>query len=288
MRLALLGVGMIGGSLAAAWRRAGAVTTVTGFDIAPGALEAARALGLVDRIAVDAATAVEDADVVLLATPVGAMRQVLAAISPRLPPQTIVTDVGSTKVGVIADAGATLGAAIVRFVPAHPIAGRELPGVEHADADLFAGKRIILTPTPPTDAAAVAEVERLFAAAGGRVEKMDAAEHDRIFAAVSHLPHLLSFALVAAIAEGADGRRKLGYGGAGFRDFTRIAAASPVMWRDICLANRDALGRELRHYRAALDRLQVAVDAGDAEALHRTFELASTLRRQWSGTVDAG
>jgi len=288
MKLALLGVGMIGGSLAAAWRRAGAATTVTGFDISPSALDTALARGLVDRTAADAAAAVEDADVVLLATPVGAMRQVLAAMAPRLPPQAIVTDVGSTKVGVIADADATLGAAIARFVPAHPIAGRELPGVEHADADLFAGKRIIVTPTPRTDAAAVAAVERLFAAAGGRVERMDASEHDRIFAAVSHLPHLLSFALVAAIAEGADGRRKLGYGGAGFRDFTRIAAASPVMWRDICLANRDALGQELRQYRAVLERLQLAVDASDAEALHRTFELASTLRRQWTGTVDAG
>jgi prephenate dehydrogenase len=243
---------------------------------------------LIDRAAADAGAAVENADLVLLATPVGAMRQVFAAIAPRLPPRAIVTDVGSTKAGVIADAASTLGAALARFVPAHPIAGRELPGVEHAEAGLFAGKRVIVTPTPQADAAAVATVERLFTAAGGRVERMDAAEHDRIFAAVSHLPHLLSFALVAAIGESTGGRRKLGYGGAGFRDFTRIAAASPVMWRDICLANRDALGRELRQYRAALDGLQRAIDDGDAEALRHTFELASTLRRQWTGTVDAG
>jgi len=288
MKLALLGVGMIGGSLAAAWRQAAVVSTVIGFDIDAAALEAARARGLIDRAAADAAAAVEDADLVLLATPVGAMRQVFAAIAPRLPARSIVTDVGSTKAGVLADAGSALGPALARFVPAHPIAGRELPGVEHADAGLFAGKRIIVTPTTQTDVAAVAAVERLFTAAGGRVERMDAVEHDRIFAAVSHLPHLLSFALVASIGEGTDGRRKLGYGGAGFRDFTRIAAASPVMWRDICLANRDALGSELRQYRAALDRLQLAVDSGDADSLHRTFELASTLRRQWTGTVDAG
>jgi len=288
MKLALLGVGMIGGSLAAAWRQAAVVSTVIGYDIDAAALESAQARGLIDRAAADAAAAVEDADLVLLATPVGAMRQVFAAIAPRLPARSIVTDVGSTKAGVLADAGSALGPALARFVPAHPIAGRELPGVEHADAGLFAGKRIIVTPTTQTDVAAVAAVERLFTAAGGRVERMDAVEHDRIFAAVSHLPHLLSFALVAAIGEGADGSRKLAYGGAGFRDFTRIAAASPVMWRDICLANRDALGRELRQYRVALDRLQLAVDSGDAESLHRTFELASKLRRQWTGTVDAG
>ena len=286
MRIALVGVGMIGGSLLAAWRQAGLVTTATGFDIEAKAVAAAQALGLLDHRAASVADAVADAELVLVATPVGAMRQVFAELAPALPADAVLTDVGSTKSDVIADGRALLGAALARFVPAHPIAGKELPGVEHAEAGLFAGKRVVLTPTAETSPAALAAVESLFAATGARVERMDAAEHDRIFAAVSHLPHLLSFALVAAIGAEPQGQRKLGYGGAGFRDFTRIAASSPVMWRDICVANRLALGDELRGYRALLDRLQQAVDEGDAAALQRTFELAARLRRQWASPAD--
>jgi prephenate dehydrogenase len=287
MRVALLGVGMIGGSLLAAWRQAGRVTVATGFDIDATATATAQALGLVDRGAACAAEAVEDADLVLVATPVGAMGRLFAEIRPTLPAGALLTDVGSTKADVIASARSALGEAFTRFVPAHPIAGKELPGVAHADARLFAGRRVVLTPTDETTAAALATVGDLFADTGARVERMDAAEHDRIFAAVSHLPHLLSFALVAAIGSEAEGERKLGYGGAGFRDFTRIAASSPSMWRDICLANRAAVGDELRGYRALLDRLQRAVDAGDAATLQQTFELAARLRRQWSNPGDA-
>jgi prephenate dehydrogenase len=267
MRIALLGVGMVGGSLLAAWRRAGLVETATGYDIETGA--------------------VADADVVLVATPVGSMRKLFARLAPALPAGALLTDVGSTKGGVIADARAVLGAAFPRFVPAHPIAGKELPGVEHADAGLFVGKRVVLTPVAETSREAVAKVEGLFARSGARVEQMDAAEHDRIFAAVSHLPHLLSFALVASIGAAPGGERKLGYGGAGFRDFTRIAASSPAMWRDICVANREAIGEELRGYRALLERMQRAVDEGDAAALQQTFELAARLRRQWANPADA-
>lgn len=287
MRVALIGVGMIGGSLLAAWRRAGLVTTATGYDIEPKALAAAEALGLIDRGAASIADAVADAQLVLVATPVGSMRQVFAGLAPALAENAVLTDVGSTKSGVIADARAALGASFPRFVPAHPIAGKELPGVEHADAGLLVGKRVVLTPVAETDGEAAAKVERLFAQSGARVERMDAAEHDRIFAAVSHLPHLLSFALVAAIGSEPEGERKLGYGGAGFRDFTRIAASSPVMWRDICVANREALGEELRSYRALLDRLQQAIDDADAAALQRTFELAARLRRRWANPADA-
>lgn len=287
MKLALIGVGMIGGSLAGAWRRCGVVDEVVGFDIDPGALAAARARGLIDTGAETVADALPAAGLVLVATPVGAMRQAFAALAQGLPPRAIVTDVGSTKASVIAEARTALGDAFARFVPAHPIAGKELPGVEHADTGLFAGRRVVVTPTDETDPAAVAQVEGFFAATGARVERMDAAEHDLTFAAVSHLPHLLSFALVAAIGQGPDGSRRLAYGGAGFRDFTRIAAASPVMWRDICVANRQALGQELRRYRAVLDQLQQAVDAADGQALQQTFELASKLRREWTGTADA-
>lgn len=287
MRIALIGVGMIGGSLLAAWRQAGMVTAATGYDIDPRALSLAAAGGLIDRSAASVAQAVADAELVLVATPVGSMRQVFTQIAPALAADAVIVDVGSTKGDILDHARATLGAAFARFVPAHPIAGKERAGVEHADAHLFAGKRVVLTPTAATSAAALARVEGLFARAGARVERMDAGEHDRIFAAVSHLPHLLSFALVAAIGSEAEGERKLGYGGAGFRDFTRIAASSPLMWRDICVANRAALGEELRGYRALLDRLQQAVDDGDADTLQQTFELAARLRRQWAKPADA-
>jgi len=287
MRIALIGVGLIGGSLLAAWRQAGLVTTATGCDVDRRALEIASERGVIDRSAGSVAEAVAGAELVLLATPVGAMREVLAELAPALSADAIVTDVGSTKNEVVVQAKAALGAAFSRFVPAHPIAGKELPGVEHADGRLFAGRRVIVTPTEDTSGEALTRVEELFGRAGASVERMDAAEHDRIFAAVSHLPHLLAFALVAAIGAGADGEKRLGYGGAGFRDFTRIAAASPVMWRDICLANRVALGEELRGYRALLDRLQRAVDDGDAASLQETFEQAARLRRQWASGADA-
>ncbi|MCU0764643.1 MAG: prephenate dehydrogenase/arogenate dehydrogenase family protein [Burkholderiaceae bacterium] len=287
MRVALLGVGMIGGSLLAAWRRAGRVTAASGYDIDAGALAKARQRGLIDRSCASAADAVADADLVLVATPVGSMRRLFAELAPALRSAAVLTDVGSSKSGVIADARTALGAAFPRFVPAHPIAGKERPGVEHADAGLFAGRRVVLTPVAETRAEALATIGELFGSIGARVERMDAAEHDRVFAAVSHLPHLLSFALVAAIGAEPGGERKLGYGGAGFRDFTRIAASSPVMWRDICIANRAALGEELHRYRALLERLQQAIDAGDAAALQQTFELASRLRRQWADPADA-
>lgn len=287
MKLALLGVGMIGGSVARAWRRGGVVSEVVGCDLDAGALERARALGVIDHAAADVAAAVARADLVVLATPVGAMPAQFEAMAATLPRDAIVTDVGSTKGDVIAAARRALGARLPRFVPAHPIAGRELPGVEHATADLFDGKLVVTTPLAETDTVALATIERIWCAAGARVERMDAVEHDRVFAAVSHLPHLLAFALVARIASEPDGERKLGFAGAGFRDFTRIAASSPAMWRDIALANRAALGDELRGYRALLDELQQAVDGADAAALERVFDLASRTRRAHAKTFDA-
>jgi prephenate dehydrogenase len=287
MKIALIGVGMIGGSLLAAWRRAGVLAGANGYDIDARAVEIARQRGLIDHAALSIALAVAGVDIVVVATPVGVMGEVFAELAAALPTTALVTDVGSTKVDVIGRARAALGARMSRFVPAHPIAGKELPGVEHADGSLYAGRRVIVTPTAETQADALAQIEALFARTGATVERMDAAEHDRIFAAVSHLPHLLSFALVAAIGSEPDGPRKLGYGGAGFRDFTRIAASSPAMWRDICIANRTALGDELRSYRDLLHRLQQAVDAGDAGTLQQTFELASSLRRRWVDGADA-
>ncbi|MCS6945719.1 MAG: prephenate dehydrogenase/arogenate dehydrogenase family protein [Sutterellaceae bacterium] len=285
MKLGLIGVGLIGGSAAAAWR-AGGIRQVIGYDRDAQALRRAHAHGLIDTVAASAAEVARAADLVLLAVPVLALPEVLREIAPALPAQTLVTDVGSTKVSVIEAARAALGAAFARFVPAHPIAGRELPGVDHADPQLFAGKLVITTPVAETDRAACARVEHLWISAGARIVPMDPHEHDRVFAAVSHLPHLLAFALVAAIAAEPDGAHKLGFAGAGFRDFTRIAASSPEVWRDICIANRTALSAELRRYRALLDHLQAAVDGADAPLLERTFAAAAAARRQlttWEG-----
>lgn len=289
MKLALIGVGMIGGSVAAALKRAGAIERAVGFDADAQAARRGVALGVLDAAAASVEEAVREADLVVLAVPVGAMRQIMAAAAKALPAHAIVTDVGSTKRSVIEAARAALAApsSMPRFVPGHPIAGRERPGVEHADAELFRGRLYICTPVAETDAQARACVESLWRRIGAQVVTMDPDEHDRVFAAVSHLPHLLAFALVARIAAEPDGERKLGFAGAGFRDFTRIAASSPAMWRDVCLANRAALGEELRGYRALLDELQRAVDAGDAATLEATFDLASRTRRRHAQTFDA-
>jgi len=229
------------------------------------------------------AQAVADADLVLLAAPVGAMDALLDEVARHAAPFAVITDVGSTKGSVIESARRSLAAnssfSLRRFVPGHPIAGGEMPGVQYAQATLFRDRLAITTPTDETHAEALARVEALWRAAGARVLRMGAEEHDRIFAAVSHLPHLLAFALVAAIASESDGAHKLGFAGAGFRDFTRIAAASPEMWRDVALANQPALSAELRHYRGWLERLQAAVDGRDAAALEAMFELASRTRR---------
>jgi prephenate dehydrogenase len=283
MKLALIGVGLIGGSAALAWKRAGVVDAVVGFDADAVACAAAGERGAIDRAATSLADAVRDADLVLLAVPVGAMASVLAQVAGALPAHAIVTDVGSTKRSVIHAAHAALNAhssfSFRRFVPGHPIAGGERPGVTHADAELFRGKLFVSTPVAETHADALAQVEALWRAVGANVQRMDADEHDRIFAAISHLPHLLAFALVAQIAAEPDGARKLGFAGAGFRDFTRIAASSPTMWRDIALANRAALANELHGHRALLDRLQQALDAGDAATLEEIFTRAAQARR---------
>lgn len=290
MKLALLGVGLVGGSLALAARGAGAVTEVVGYDVDRGALERARELGVIDRIAGGVDDAVVAADLVVLAVPVGAMQALLAQLAPVVPAHAVITDVGSTKRSVIEAARTGLAAgssfSFRRFVPAHPIAGGEKPGVEHASAGLFRDRLCVLTPAADTNPDAVAVVRRLWEAAGAQIGVMDADEHDRVFAAVSHLPHLLAFAFMARFAQD-DAGAALDVAGAGFRDFTRIAAASPVMWRDICVANRDALAVELRGYRTALDSLQRALDAGDAAALERLFATASAMRRAQSPRLDS-
>ena len=284
MKLALIGVGLIGGSFAAALRASGEVDEVVGFDLDPEALRKGLAAGILDRAATSLVEAVSTADLVVLAVPVGAMRAALAAIAVQLPPGALVTDVGSTKVSVIADAQATLGGAFPRFVPAHPIAGGERPGVEHADPRLFQDRLAISTPVTDTDPEALATVERLWRSVGARLERLAPDVHDRIFAAVSHLPHVLAFALVEMIARSPDADAKFAHAGAGFRDFTRIAASSPQMWRDVCLANRVALTDALESYRGKLEELQRAIESGDGAALERLFRVASDARRRAADT----
>ncbi len=274
MRLALIGVGLIGGSFAKALRAAGKVDAIVGFDSRVEALARAVDLGVIDERATSAERAVDQADFIVIATPVGSTQDVLRAVAPHLQGAAVVTDVGSTKASVIDAARRELGAAFERFVPGHPIAGREHSGIEHSDATLFRDKMFISTPVAQTKVSAIHQVESLWREVGCRVERMTPEEHDNVFAAVSHLPHLLAFALVAQIAADPDAARKFALAGAGFRDFTRIAASSPALWSDVCVANRSALGDELRQHRDLLAELQRAIDESDIQALQSVFSRA--------------
>jgi prephenate dehydrogenase len=271
MKFALIGVGLIGGSFARALRAAGKVDVITGFDTQPDTLRRALDLGVIDQAANSAAQAVEQADLVMVATPVGSIGGVFHAIASHLAPTAIVTDVGSTKAAVIEAARDELGSAFERFVPGHPIAGRERSGVEYSEAALFNDKVFVSTPVPATDVEAVHRVEALWRSVGCRVERMTAEEHDCVFASVSHLPHLLAFALLAQVSAKPDAERQFAIAGAGFRDFTRIGLSSPSIWTDVCLANRHALAVELDDYRVLLDRLQRALEAADGDTLNRVF-----------------
>ena len=273
----------MGGSLAAALRSRRQSSRIVGYDLDAGACRRGVELGLLDASASSPAQAAVDADLVVLAAPVGAIPDLLAQIAGRLGPAAIVTDLGSTKAGVVAAAYQALGPAFERFVASHPIAGGERPGLEHADRDLFEGCIVVTTADARTGLDALERVEALWRACGARIERMQADEHDRIFASISHLPHVLAFALVAQIAGQPDAGRKLGLAGAGFRDFTRIAASSAVMWRDVALANRAALGQELRAFATTLADIEQALAAGDAQWLEQLFELASRTRRDGGG-----
>jgi prephenate dehydrogenase len=280
-RMTIAGVGLIGGSLAAAAREAGLVGEVLGFGRTARNLEVARERGLIDRIVTDDAAAA-DADVVVLATPVNTCATLAARFRPHARPRTILTDVGSVKASLVtALEGAWGGAAVVG---AHPIAGSEASGAAAAQADLFRGRLCIVTPTPRTAPAALALVRALWEGVGARVEEMTPEAHDAILARVSHLPHVLAYALVRAVADGrSDGRRLLDYVGSGFLDATRIAASPAEVWRDIALANRPALAAALAEFRTALDELVRLVDAGDAGGLEAALAAAAAARRGLGG-----
>jgi len=280
-KLAVFGVGLIGGSFAAALRQAGAVTRVTGVGRSRANLERALELGVIDEITDDPRAAVRGADFVLLAVPVQQTGALLARIQPHLETDSVVTDGGSTKRDVVDAARQCLGNKLAQFVPAHPIAGAERSGVEAATAALFSNRLVILTPLPETSPAARSSVEAAWRLCGARVVQMDALRHDQVFAAVSHLPHALSFALVSMLAARPDAAELFSFAGAGFRDFTRIAGSSPEMWRDICVANRDVLLHEIGAFQTELSALADSIRSGDAASVQRVFEAAQAARARW-------
>lgn len=280
-KLVIFGVGLIGGSFALALREAGAVREIVGVGRTAGNLAEALRLGVIDRVAVDAASAVQDADLVMLAVPVGQMATVMASIAPHLSTQTVVTDAGSTKCDVVALAQQHLPGHLARFVPAHPIAGAEKSGAAAASGELYRRRSVVITPMSGVEPAAVSMVRTMWEACGATVREMTPQAHDEVFAAVSHLPHLLAFALVEDIASRSNSEELFSYAAGGFRDFTRIAGSSPEMWRDICLANRTALLKELEVYQAQLDRLRTMLEQADGTALKQVFSHASAARNKW-------
>lgn len=280
-KLVLLGTGLIAGSFALALRRARMVETVVGVDCSVDNLQRALELSVIDVASQDAADAVQGADLVFLGTPVGQMGRLMQAIAPQLAPGCVVTDAGSTKQDVCSLYSENLASHLAYCVPGHPIAGSELSGAAAASYGLYEGRRVVLTPLPETAPLAVERVRALWQSCGARVSEMSAQEHDSIYAAVSHVPHLLAFAFMNSVLDRSDAARCLDFAATGFRDFTRIAGSSPDMWRDIALANRDAILQELQHNARRLAELSALVETSDAAGLKQYFERASQARHVW-------
>ncbi len=280
-QLGLIGCGLMGGSFALALKRAKLVKRVVGYSKSPSTTERARQLGIIDVAAPSALLAVSGADLVLIAIPVGACEAAFKSIRHGLAADALVMDVGSTKGDVIAAARRGLQEEFSSFVPAHPIAGKEVAGIEHADATLFAGRRTILTPVKATLRSNVQRATLAWSGVGAHVTTMTPEEHDSAFAAVSHLPHLLAFAYTNALAAQPQGERFMALGGPGFRDFSRIAASDPVMWRDILLANREQVLRQSRAFREALVQLEALMGTCDGPALENAITAARDVRAKW-------
>ena len=285
-RVVICGVGLIGGSFALALKKSALALRrdlqVVGLGRTRAPLEQALQLGVIDAIATDWASALDGADLVLLGMPVGQMPAVMQALAPHLQPHTIVTDGGSTKSDVVAAARVAFGDKIGQFVPGHPIAGAEKSGVAAAQADLYVDKRVVLTPLPENSAADVKAVRAVWELCGAKLSQLAADEHDRVFAAVSHLPHLLAFAMMHSLQGQDQGEQYMALAGSGFRDFTRIAASEPAMWRDILLANRDELLAQSRLFQDSLQALEQLITAGDAAQLHSAIRQASESRASWA------
>jgi prephenate dehydrogenase len=282
-KLVIIGVGLIGGSFALALRKARMVKFIVGVGRNKENMQRALNLGIIDRIADDPASAMQDADFVMLAMPVGQTTHIMAKIAPHLEAKTILTDVGSTKQDVIAAAQSYLTDNLRNFVPGHPIAGAEMSGVDAAQADLFRDKHLILTPLAETTDHAINQVVKCWQGCGAQISQMHADEHDKVLAATSHLPHILAFALMNYLRNSSEKEpdNLLRFAGSGFRDFTRIASSSPEMWRDICLANREALLTQIDAYKNVLTSLQKDLANGDALALEKTFSEAREIRTNW-------
>lgn len=285
-KIVIFGVGLIGGSFARALKHAGAVDTVVGMGRSTASLARALELGIIDQIGGPLDAVMRDAELVLIAAPVAQTEAILAALAPHLRPGTVVTDAGSTKGDVVAAARRALGDKIGQFVPGHPIAGRESNGPDAAIVDLYAGKKTVLTALLENADADVERVAAAWRACGAVIHRLTPEQHDQVFAAVSHLPHLLAFALVDDIAAKPHADLLFQYAASGFRDFTRIAASSAEMWRDISLANQPALLAELDSYLAQLTKLRALLAAGDGAGLEAVYANAQRARRQWSVAIE--
>ena len=284
-QLGLIGCGLMGGSFALALKRAGLVKRVVGYSKSPSTTERARQMGVIDVEAPSALLAVSGADIVLLAVPVSATEATFKAIRHLINPNTLLMDVGSTKRDVVDAARRVLRDNVGCFVPAHPITGKEVSGVENADVNLYAGKQVILTPIERTFTKQLQKAVDVWSALGCNVVKMSPQAHDAAFAAVSHLPHLIAFALINGISGQANGQDYLSLAGPGFRDFSRIAASDPKMWRDILIANREELLDQSKIFQQTLQSLEKLISSGDGDALEKLVEQASDTRANWRITV---
>ena len=280
-QLGVIGCGLMGGSFALALKRAGLVRRVIGYSKSPSTTEQARRLGVIDTVAESALLAVSGSDIVLIAVPVAATEATFKAIRHLVEPGSLLMDVGSTKRDVVDAARRVLKDRIGSFVPAHPIAGKEVSGIAHADASLYQGRQVILTPLEKTLPDLVQKATDAWAAIGAQVLRMTPENHDAAFAAVSHLPHVLAFAFFNAIARQPAGKDYLSLGGPGFRDFTRIAASNPAVWRDILMANREEILKQTQQFRHTLDAMEHVIKTGNMEALEALIRNASEARAGW-------
>jgi len=280
-KIAVIGVGLIGGSFGLALKASGRGGRVVGAGRSAANMAVALERGAIDSIESDAAAAVQDADLVLISTPVAQIENILLSINSKIKPNAIIIDAGSSKRDVVAAARAGLGGKISQFIPAHPIAGAEHSGAAAAHAELFRGRRLVITPLEENRKEDIEALAGLWTAFGARVSRMTPQEHDEVFAAVSHLPHLLAYALVSGISARPNAAQLFGHAAGGFRDFTRIASSHPEMWRDICVANSDQLLKEVAHFSGELERIKQLLQAQDAKALEKLFAGARAAREKW-------
>ncbi|HXD07533.1 MAG TPA: prephenate dehydrogenase/arogenate dehydrogenase family protein [Burkholderiaceae bacterium] len=280
-QLGVIGCGLMGGSFALALKRAGLVKRVVGYSKSPSTTERARRMGVIDIAAESALLAVSGSDIVLVAVPVSASEATFKAIRHLVEPGVLLMDVGSTKRDVVDAARRVLKERVGSFVPAHPIAGKEVAGIEHADAQLYSGRQVILTPLAHTNPELLQRATDVWSAIGCQVLRMTPENHDAAFAAVSHLPHLLAFAYFSSVVKQPAGRDFLSLAGPGFRDFTRIAASDPSVWRDVLLSNREEVLKQSQRFRHTLDALEHVMKTGNGEALEDLIRDASELRAGW-------